>query len=127
MSDQAKSHLGLPDLGDIVGIHTQIEIRLELQSPADVGLKIENDLAFAHEGEALEEDARSEGQAVRRGLIEPEKTEAGLEHVCPQGVAPEEIQTFLDDALDHPGHLAQASRHPTVEKDHGRIEPSAAR
>jgi len=34
----------------------------------------------------------------------------------------EEIQTFLDDALDHPGHLPEASRHQTVEKDHGRIE-----
>ena len=34
----------------------------------------------------------------------------------------EEIQTFLDDALDHPGHLPAASRHQTVEKDHGRIE-----
>ncbi len=33
-----------------------------------------------------------------------------------------EIQTFLDDALDHPGHLPEASRHQTVEKDHGRIE-----
>jgi predicted transposase YbfD/YdcC len=33
-----------------------------------------------------------------------------------------EIQTFLDDALDHPGHLPAASRHQTVEKNHGRIE-----
>ena len=33
-----------------------------------------------------------------------------------------EIKTFLDDALDHPGHLPEASRHQTVEKDHGRIE-----
>lgn len=33
-----------------------------------------------------------------------------------------EIQAFLDDALDHPAHLPEASRHQTVEKDHGRIE-----
>ena len=33
-----------------------------------------------------------------------------------------EIKTFLDDALDHPENLPQASRHETVEKDHGRIE-----
>ena len=34
----------------------------------------------------------------------------------------EEIQTFLDDALENPAHLPEASRHETVEKDHGRIE-----
>jgi predicted transposase YbfD/YdcC len=33
-----------------------------------------------------------------------------------------EIQSFLDDALDHPAHLPAASRHQSVEKDHGRIE-----
>lgn len=33
-----------------------------------------------------------------------------------------EIARFLDDALDHPAHLPQASRHQSVEKDHGRIE-----
>jgi hypothetical protein len=33
-----------------------------------------------------------------------------------------EIQTFLDDALDHPAHLPEASRHRTLEKDRGRIE-----
>ena len=33
-----------------------------------------------------------------------------------------EIKTFLDDALDNPAHLPGASRHQTVEKDHGRIE-----
>ena len=38
------------------------------------------------------------------------------------GVLHGEIKTFLDDALDHPEHLPQASRHETVEKDHGRIE-----
>ena len=34
----------------------------------------------------------------------------------------EEIKTFLDDALDHPKSLPKASRHETLEKDHGRIE-----
>jgi predicted transposase YbfD/YdcC len=34
----------------------------------------------------------------------------------------EEIQSFRDDALDHPAHLPAASRHQSVEKDHGRIE-----
>ena len=34
----------------------------------------------------------------------------------------EEIRTFLDDACDHPENLPAASRHETVEKDHGRIE-----
>ena len=34
----------------------------------------------------------------------------------------EEIKTFLDDALDHPENLPAASRHETLEKDHGRIE-----
>ena len=34
----------------------------------------------------------------------------------------EEIKTFLDDALDHPAHRSAASRHESVEKDHGRIE-----
>jgi hypothetical protein len=34
----------------------------------------------------------------------------------------EEIQSFLDDALDHPAHLPAASRHQSVQKDHGRIE-----
>jgi predicted transposase YbfD/YdcC len=34
----------------------------------------------------------------------------------------EEIQTFLDDALENPTHLPEASLHQTVEKDHGRIE-----
>jgi predicted transposase YbfD/YdcC len=33
-----------------------------------------------------------------------------------------EIASFLDDALDHPEHLPAASRHETLEKDHGRIE-----
>ena len=33
-----------------------------------------------------------------------------------------EIKTFLDDALDHPENLPEASRHESVEKDHGRIE-----
>ena len=28
MSDYAESHVGLPDLGDVLGIHTQFEIRL---------------------------------------------------------------------------------------------------
>ena len=34
----------------------------------------------------------------------------------------EEIKPFLDDALDHPAHRSAASRHETLEKDHGRIE-----
>ena len=34
----------------------------------------------------------------------------------------EEIKTFLDDALNHPGNLPAASRHERLEKDHGRIE-----
>ena len=38
------------------------------------------------------------------------------------GVLHGEIQSLLDDAFDHPAHLPQASRHETVEKDHGRIE-----
>jgi predicted transposase YbfD/YdcC len=38
------------------------------------------------------------------------------------GVLHAEIASFLDDALAHPEHLPQASRHQSVEKDHGRIE-----
>jgi predicted transposase YbfD/YdcC len=34
----------------------------------------------------------------------------------------DEIKTFLDDALENPAHLPGASRHQSVEKDHGRIE-----
>jgi predicted transposase YbfD/YdcC len=38
------------------------------------------------------------------------------------GVLHAEIKAFRDDALAHPAHLPDASRHQTVEKDHGRIE-----
>ena len=34
----------------------------------------------------------------------------------------EESKTALDDALDHPARRSAASRHETLEKDHGRIE-----
>jgi len=88
MSDDADPHIGLPDLGVIVGIHPQLEIRLEFQSRADIELKIEHDFPRLREGEALDEDARPEGEAARRGFIEPEKPEAGLEDVGSQGVAP---------------------------------------
>ena len=61
MSDKSDAYIGLSDLAEIVGIHAQIQIRLELQSPADIELKIEHDFAFRRKREALEEDARSEG------------------------------------------------------------------
>jgi hypothetical protein len=89
VSDKSDAYIGLSDLAEIVGIHAQIQIRLELQSPADIELKIENDFAFRRKREALEEDARSDGQAAGRFLIKPEKPKAGLEHVSSQGVAPE--------------------------------------
>ena len=89
MSDHADPHIGLFDFGVIVGIHSQIEIRFEFQSPTDIELKIEHDFAFACKCKPFEKDARADGQATCDGLIEPEESETRREHVGSQGVAAE--------------------------------------
>ena len=62
------------------------------------------------------------GQKASAREIHEADADAVLARKAHHEVLHEEIRTFLDDACDHPENLPAASRHETVEKDHGRIE-----
>ena len=65
------------------------------------------------------------GQKASAPEIHEADAAAVLARKAHHEVLHEEIRTFLDDACDHPENLPAASRHETVEKDHGRRKITA--